>query len=68
MAAPTYLTQWNSPSLAAQSPYVERWRCRKTGPNFHKLGGKIGYSLADIEAYERRRRAETHSSILGSWE
>jgi hypothetical protein len=40
----------------------------KAGPHYHKLGGKIVYSLDDIEAYERRRRAETHSSILGSWE
>ena len=46
---------------------LERWRWLKTGPHYHKLGGKIAYALADIEAYERRRRAETHSSILGSW-
>ena len=32
-----------------------------------RLGGKIVYALSDIETYERRRRAETHSSILGSW-
>jgi hypothetical protein len=36
--------------------------------NYHKLGGKIVYALGDIEAYQRRHRAETHSSILGSWE
>jgi hypothetical protein len=66
---PTYLNQreladrWR---ISART--LERWRWRKTGPNYHKLGGKIGYSLADVEAYERRRRAETHSSILGSWE
>jgi len=47
---------------------LERWRWKKTGPHYHKLGGKISYSLSDLEAYERRRRAETHSSILGSWE
>jgi len=46
---------------------LERWRWLKTGPAFTKLGGKVGYALGDIEAYERRRRAETHSSILGSW-
>lgn len=46
---------------------LERWRWLKTGPNYTKLGGKVVYALADIEAYERRRRAETHSSILGSW-
>lgn len=46
---------------------LERWRWRKTGPAYIKLGGKIVYDLNDVEAYERRRRAETHSSILGSW-
>lgn len=65
---PTYL---NPSELAARfriSPRtLERWRWLKTGPNYTKLGGKIVYSLNDIEAYERRRRAETHSSILGSW-
>ena len=46
---------------------LERWRWLKTGPNYTKLGGKIAYAMHDIETYERRRRAETHSSILGSW-
>lgn len=66
---PTYL---NCQELAARfriSPRtLERWRWKKTGPNYVKLGGKIVYTLTDVEAYERRRRAETHSSILGSWE
>lgn len=65
---PRYLTQ---PELADRfrvSPRtLERWRWLKTGPNYIKLGGKIVYALEDVEAYERRRRAETHSSILGSW-
>ena len=66
---PTYLNQQELADRWRVSPRtVERWRYLKTGPSYHKLGGKIGYSLADIEAYERRRRAETHSSILGSWE
>ena len=46
---------------------LERWRWRKTGPSYTKLGGKVVYSLDDVEAYERRRRAETHSSVLGTW-
>jgi len=46
---------------------LERWRWLKTGPTYTKLGGKVAYALADIEAYERRRRAETHSSIIGIW-
>jgi hypothetical protein len=65
--SPTYLTQLELAARWRISPRtLERWRWLKTGPNFHKLG-RVTYSLADVEAYERRRRAETHSSILGSW-
>jgi hypothetical protein len=46
---------------------LERWRWLKTGPNYIKLGGKVVYAVVDVEAYERRRRAETHSSIVGTW-
>jgi hypothetical protein len=62
---------FNQQELAARwrvSPRtLERWRWLKTGPNFYKLSGKVAYSLADIEAYERRRRAETHISVIGKW-
>jgi hypothetical protein len=47
---------------------LERWRWLKQGPVYLKLGGKVCYALTDIEAYERRRRAETHSSVIGHWE
>ena len=67
--SPTYLTQNELASRFRVSPRtVERWRWKRTGPNYIKLGGKVVYELADVETYERRRRAETHSSILGSWE
>jgi len=46
---------------------LERWRCFKTGPCFFRLGGKVLYSTEDVLAFERRRRAETHSSIIGRW-
>lgn len=69
MSSPNYLNQAELARRFRVSPRtLERWRWKKTGPNFHKLGGKIVYAQSDIEAYERRRRAETHSSILGSWE
>jgi hypothetical protein len=64
-----FLTQSELAARFRVSPRtLERWRWLKTGPNYHKLGGKIAYALTDVESYERRRRAETHSSILGSWE
>ena len=63
-----FLTQSELASRYRVSPRtLERWRWLKTGPNYIKLGGKVVYALDDVEAYERRRRAETHSAILGSW-
>lgn len=46
---------------------LEGWRLRKTGPTYIKIGAKVIYALADIEAYERRRRAEIELPILGTW-
>jgi hypothetical protein len=64
-----FLTQSELAKRFRVSPRtLERWRWLKSGPQYHKLGGKIVYAVADVEAYELRRRAETHSSILGSWE
>ena len=64
----TYLQQHELADRWRLSPRtLERWRWRKTGPSYTKLGGKVVYSLQDVESYERRRRAETHSSIVGSW-
>jgi hypothetical protein len=64
----TYLNQKELACRWRVSPRtLERWRWLKTGPNYTKLGGKVVYAITDVEAYERRRRAETHSSILGSW-
>jgi predicted transcriptional regulator len=66
--SPIYLTQKELAHRWRISPRtLERWRWQKVGPQFLKLG-KVVYALTDIEAYERRRRAETHSSILGRWE
>ena len=31
---------------------LERWRCQGTGPQYLKVGGRVVYRLADIEAYE----------------
>jgi hypothetical protein len=65
---PSYLNQQELARRWRVSPRtLERWRWLKTGPNYIKLGGKVVYALDDVEAYERRRRAETHSSIVGSW-
>ena len=31
---------------------LERWRWRKQGPKYLKLGGRVAYRLEDIEAFE----------------
>lgn len=33
---------------------LERWRSDGTGPQYLKLGGRVMYRLADVEAYEER--------------
>ena len=46
---------------------LERWRWRKSGPSYTKIGGRVVYAVEDIHAYERRQRAEVHPSIVGQW-
>jgi hypothetical protein len=38
---------------------LERWRHDHHGPAYLKVGGRIIYRLADIEAYEAARRRTT---------
>ncbi len=42
---------------------LERWRWSGQGPRFLKIGGRVIYRLADIEAYET---AQLRSSTLPS--
>lgn len=37
---------------------LANWRSKKDkeGPAFQKFGGRIGYAISDVVAYERRRR------------
>lgn len=40
---------------------LEKHRTLGTGPNYHKLGGRVVYSLADLTAWlERSARTSTH--------
>jgi predicted DNA-binding transcriptional regulator AlpA len=46
----------NSPEVTAErlgvsKPTLARWRCTKQGPAFVKIGGKVGYLDADIDAF-----------------
>ncbi len=35
---------------------LERWRWARIGPAYVKIGGRVRYLLADIEAFELARR------------
>ncbi|MCH8479760.1 MAG: helix-turn-helix domain-containing protein [Wenzhouxiangella sp.] len=38
---------------------LERWRWSGEGPAFLKIGGRVVYRIADIEAYENGRRCDS---------
>jgi hypothetical protein len=38
---------------------LDRWRAERYGPVWFQIGGAIRYALADVEAYEARRRRPT---------
>jgi hypothetical protein len=41
---------------------LERWRWRKTGPSYLKIGGRVVYELTAVEEYESTRRHSTGSN------
>lgn len=41
---------------------LERWRWTGEGPRFVKLGGRVVYRLADVEAFEREQVRSSTSS------
>jgi hypothetical protein len=38
---------------------LDRWRAQRFGPAWLQIGGAIRYALADVVAYEARRRRPT---------
>jgi len=48
---------------------LERWRWERIGPQFLKIGGRVVYSLSDIEEFEQsgvRASIETRAEIATS--
>ena len=41
---------------------LEQWRWQGRGPRFLKIGGRVVYRLADIEAFEA---ASLHANTIG---
>ncbi len=52
--------------LRATTHSLERWRSAGGGPTFTKIGRRVVYSLADLEAWVARQRREhtgAHASV-----
>jgi len=46
---------------------LERWRWLREGPRYLKLGGRVLYRVADIEAYEQSIICLTNADAVNSW-
>ena len=60
--APQFLKTPDAAARLGLSPRtLEKHRCYGTGPNFHKLGGRVVYTIADLQAWidEGERRVTT---------
>jgi hypothetical protein len=44
---------------------LERWRWTGVGPRFLKVGGRVVYRLADVEAYEAERLHQSTAAAAG---
>jgi hypothetical protein len=38
---------------------LERWRWLRLGPQYLKIGGRVVYSLEDVQSFEAAKRTET---------
>ncbi len=45
---------------------LERWRWLGTGPDYHKIGGRVIYRLDDIETWEKERSFNCTAQQAGS--
>lgn len=53
MTEESFLTQSHLAKRWGISPHtLERWRWQGEGPRFVKIGGRVRYRIADVEAYE----------------
>ncbi len=46
-------------SLSART--LEKYRCHGTGPTFRKLGGRVVYAIADLEAWANQSACRSTS-------
>lgn len=65
--APQFLKTPDAAARLGLSPRtLEKHRCYGTGPNFHKLGGRVVYSIEALDAWaELGRRRSTSDPGAG---
>jgi hypothetical protein len=44
--------------LQAKASTLTKWRCRKRGPAYFRIAGKVRYRLSDLEAFIMRSRVD----------
>jgi len=65
--SPQFLKTPDAAARLGLSPRtLEKHRCYGTGPNFHKLGGRVVYSIEALDAWaELGRRRSTSDPGIG---
>lgn len=59
--------QHSARTLGLSASTLKRWRCEGGGPRYHKLGGRIRYRVADMEAFmAANRHRSTSASDTGA--
>ena len=65
--SPQFLKTPDAAARLGLSPRtLEKHRCYGTGPNFHKLGGRVVYSIEDLQAWANRGAVTSTSDPAGS--
>ncbi|MGD9924944.1 MAG: helix-turn-helix transcriptional regulator [Pseudorhodoplanes sp.] len=44
---------------------LERWRWKRKGPAFLKIGGRVAYELSAVEAFEQTHRQQPSTPVDG---
>lgn len=52
-------TQEAADLLGVQPCTLERWRCKKRGPRYAKLGSRVMYDIRDLEGWFASRSLHT---------
>lgn len=57
MSEPAFLSPQEAAShLGLSVSTLAKFRLDGSGPSFHKLGGRVAYAMADLDAWARSRK------------